>query len=749
VTKNPLAPAVKLEGLKGAQGRLTRAIERDESIGAPDNERAVFEKNGRKVAVGKITFNDWRDRVSSMLTPAEIKEAREWYGDLHRMMSEFFGAENAERYALAWLLSQQNESPSGGMRNVLRAADMVRGLPEIKKAGLGQDKIIEALRGEIPKSGYEAKLLDFIDSEMRRPTRTVMGDDPRGGKPAVIDVWANRDVGKVDGRVQAFIEKEFGAEAAAKLQLDGERIQETDYEYGSKFYNDLTKQMNAERFDGGKWLPLEAQAVGWVAMQKLMGAKPEFPTDVFDKNTRRVSVGLAPGTGTDMPRGEIESTGARRAINAIALATGTRIREVSEGKGAYLGESETALQIDVLGSPESLQDFAAVVGLVLKQTEVIISRALKSGKTFGFNITEVGTKKLASPEVAENFMSAVRSKLPSGYTIANGYQQAVVAGRPTLRLFHGTWSDAKGRVDWNGKWKGKEIEAFEQALAEVAHENGIGLDVTPAQFEVVSEFNDWQAQPNGEGYRDSLKGRGRSVLEQRVGTGELRLLPGEFAAAASRGRGERGKSESDPLAARAEVRAANDKRTKSRQGKCHTLVARKLWVENTDPERYTQIIGATMGAPGLKIWHSILRDNETGNLWEPISNRWHTPQMMREAYGFDPVLAISYDNARKLAFQNGIYPDQTLLKPRGWESLFLMKGDYDVDESLMSGPMKAQASQGRTFTMDDKRFAVELANGKPFDYASVPEAMRPVIDGLMGKIAIAKALKPEFDNLVR
>jgi hypothetical protein len=524
---NPLSPFVAREGITGAQGRLTRAVERADDIGGPDNPRMVFEKDGQKLVIGKLTTQDWVERVQRNLSPDEIKAARAWYGDLHRLMAQFFGEADAERYALAWLLSQQNESPSGGMRNVLRAADMVRGLPEIKKAGLAQGKLLETLRGQLPREGYDAKLLDFIDSELRRSTRTVMGDDPRGGQPAVIDVWANRDVGKVDDRTLKYIADTFGEEAAKHVQIDGTGIGETDYEFGSKFYNRLVEEMNAAGVDGGNWLPLEAQAVGWVAMQKQLGAKPEFPLDIFDKNTRRVSVGLAPGGGTGL-KAEVPVQAAQRVFGAAAEATGVKIRAVSVGRGAYLGDGETAVQIDIMGSPEAMQDFAAVVGHALKQTEVIISRPMASGKTGGVTLTEVEGGKLTSMKAVADFMEAVRAKLPKGSTIADGYQVGVIDGRPVIRMFHGVYDEAAGRVKWDGSWKSKERAAFDRAVHEVANEKGIALDFTESKFDIVSEHNDWTKQPAGEAYRDSLAGRGRSVLAERLGNDEFRLLPEEL-----------------------------------------------------------------------------------------------------------------------------------------------------------------------------------------------------------------------------
>ena len=96
---------------------------------------------------------------------------------------------------------------------------------------------------------------------MRRPTRTVMGDDPRGGEPAVIDIWANRDVGKIDATLMRKLAEKFGTSAVKGLQIDGDGISETDYEYGAEFYNDQIKWLNKNDIDGGNWTETVAQFV--------------------------------------------------------------------------------------------------------------------------------------------------------------------------------------------------------------------------------------------------------------------------------------------------------------------------------------------------------------------------------------------------------------------------------------------------------------------------------------------------------
>jgi hypothetical protein len=436
------------------------------------------------------------------------------------------------------------------MRNLLRAADEIAGLPRQKVAGLASKNLLATLRGQLPEDGYGAKLLDFIDSELLKTRRTVMGDHPKGGQPAVIDIWANRDVGKIDDVTLTWIRETFGDAAADQIRVDGNGIGETDYEYGSKFYNDLAKSLNKAEFDGGNWTPLETQAVGWMTMQKVMGKVPEFPSDIFDKNTLSVPIGLKPDEGSPLANGagEILPQAARRVAYAIAKLTGTKIRNVSFGEGSYLGAAERVMHIELFGSVESRLDFAAMIGHALQQTETILSRPLKSGDVQGLTLREKGGA-FGDHAAAKDFMAAVKTKMnadlaeqqaaneqlpkskqrqiPAKYTIGDGFQTVVDNGTGGVRLF----SNQDGK--WTGKWGKNERAAFEKAVNDVAGERGFAIEIHTDQYEVSSESNDWQSNSDGENYRNSLLSRGRDRLAGRLALDpELRILPHEVRAPA-------------------------------------------------------------------------------------------------------------------------------------------------------------------------------------------------------------------------
>ncbi|MCC7144235.1 MAG: ParB N-terminal domain-containing protein [Candidatus Eisenbacteria bacterium] len=470
---------------QAARERLDRALSRPEEVGAPANPRTVLRDEQGEFAVGQIGPDDWARRVKSTLTLDELAEARTWYSQLHDILTPLYG-EEAPRYALAWLLSQQQESPSGGMRNVLRASDLARGLPQIKRAGLNQDNLVRALKGETPEGGIGAKLLDFIDSELGTKTRTVMGRDARGGAPAAIDVWAARDVGRVDSATMNYIRKRFGEAAAKRLKQEPESLGESQYEYGSRFYNGMAERLNRVGFNGGGWTAREVQAVGWAAMQKALGSHPEFVRDIIGKNTRRVSLGLETGEGA--PRQEVFSREeAAERIGRVANLVGVKLLKQTPGTGAYLASTEAAYQLDAFASPESVRDFMDALGYAFQQTSVIATRSLKSGKQMAIDVeADFGDR---ATEFFNKFLEY------AGTELAPGFQQT----ESGIRF-----------LNFGGHWSQRQQSKMRDALEQASQDLGIDVrDVVAFNVELQETKNDWTKQKAGEAYLDSLRKRGR------------------------------------------------------------------------------------------------------------------------------------------------------------------------------------------------------------------------------------------------
>lgn len=525
--------------LTAAADFLRRKANRGQE-GSPENARIVLRDKDGSFAVGKITPQDWMDRVRSNLSPQELSNARAWYSQLGEFFKKQFGEESAPRMALAWLLGNQNTSPSGAMLNVLRGGDILAGKQMTKTAGLAEAKILQALQGEPVTGGVGAKLKDFVDSALGKTTRTFMGDDPRGGAPAVIDVWANRDVGKVDAPLANYLTKRFGAKAA-KLAADGDSIGETDYEYGSQFYNDLAKHLNATGFDGGHWTPAEAQAAGWVAMQKAMGKTAEFPEDIIQKNSRRVSVGLNPAQDTPLRQAGITTIPREHAdwmVDRAADLAGVKVLDRHYGTGASLSETQPSMHVQALGSPEAVRDFMDAVGYLGQQPEVIGARPLQGGNRMAVDIVQRIGNDLANDANRVQFHQDL-TKAGAPEAMVQAFQPIEVDGRPGLRF-----------VNSKGNWNEKQLAVFETAVQKVAGTKNYDLELSNGKIELQRTGNDWSKDSNGQSYQQGLVDRGR-LQEARLLGNQLRPAFAERlrgAQSGDRGSATQGRLEGSPAA---------------------------------------------------------------------------------------------------------------------------------------------------------------------------------------------------------
>jgi len=535
-------PELRRSGkLEGSLHYLRRAAEREPGVGGPDNKRTVLRDANGEFVVGEITPEDWIQRVKKQLSPEELREAREWYKQLFAFFTENFGEKQGPKMALAWLSSQQNISPSGGMTNVLRALDQLRGMPKEKIAGLAEAKILDALQGKVPEGGYGAKLNDFVDSAMGKTTRTWMGDDPRGGQPAVIDVWANRDVGKIDDKLLTYLTNRFGKEAVKRLKLDGNAIGETDYEYGSRFYNDLIGNLNKSGFDGGGWTGEQVQAVGWTAMQKAMGATPEFARDLIIKNTRRYGWEVHPGEGAPIleqypwqdlsieQQAKVSDYVGSRVTDLAAKLTGAKITNRQVTRGAYLGKPTISVQMDVFASPETFRDFGRAAGYLGQQSEVWHVRPLKSGNSWAYSIR--GEKGLDTPEVQQQFWEKLRDRvganLVPGYSPMGGETgNGIFIVNPFNRKYLFERAKAGFKTDTSLRpWTAQDKAKIKAAINEVEAEMGLSLEVGFDKVDLGASLHNWARKGKKNGHLQRLVETGRSDLADRLSNHAPDTLP--------------------------------------------------------------------------------------------------------------------------------------------------------------------------------------------------------------------------------
>jgi hypothetical protein len=515
---NPASPLRTMVADADAEARVGRRLNRKPGIGEPKNDALVLkDKDGKTYVYGDASTSQIQKRWNSHLDDETIKQWRDWYPNIGKQFRESFGeGEEGAKKMMAWLGSQQNTSPSGGMMNVLRAEDLLSGQPKIKSAGIAENNIFSMLKGEVPEGGYGAKLHDFVDSALGKKTRTVMGDDVRGGAPAVVDVHGARGMGFTDQTLVDHVESKFGKDASAKLKADMSGApSEQQYEFGSKKLNKIAADLNKKNFMGGGWTAHQVQAVDWASTIKQFGREPELPNTIFDKNTRRVSFETAFGTETpyskmfpklsDLPYEKahaITQDVSNHVLDLVNKESGGHIIDSVYGPGGWHESVSPSAQTNLLSSPEGAERTTNMLGYLLQQDAVISSRPQLSGKGHEFTILEPGGKTLEDPEQVRAFWNAFRAEYPK----AEGFMPVKTADGSGISI-----------LKLRGHFSEKDVESLRAASEKAAdHVKMEEIEIThgPADVQLVS--NDWKVNPNGESYLQRLTEVGRPGLQARI-----------------------------------------------------------------------------------------------------------------------------------------------------------------------------------------------------------------------------------------
>ena len=531
------------------EGALRRKLGRKEEVGAPQ-ERVVLEADGEKMVVGDITFDDWKERVGTMV-PTDIEDYRKWYREGLSHFNRIFGRGNGEKYMLGWLLGNQNESPAGALRNLLRAEEKTLGIHQPMTAGLGEEKILQALGGGDIESGAGPKLMDFVDSAYERELRTFMGDRPEGGGPAVMDVHSTRDMGFVDETFKKWLTQKFGSQADV-LGIDVKSgVSDTQYERGSEKMNRFADEANREGFMGGNWTPSEIQAVGWKYMGDKVGGGVQTIPEAVQSNIRRISSELAFGLGSplDQEFGEtfrnmpykdqqwLTDHVYRTVLPDIMNVVGVRGTANIAG-GQYGGATPPSIQLDALASPERAADLADMIGFNFQQDMVIRSRPLGGGDTVSLDVVLSGNPSF---EKAMSFASMAADQLDKGvwssrlmgpprkgdrlisektapgfyYTPDNKTITFFLNRQPRI-----TSTGKVSKVTESPESLSNRIDLLVQDVLNLAGDK-LDLDSSYKLFNSEAiwhgEFNHWNQGGKGEPYQRGLGERGRSDLLERLG----------------------------------------------------------------------------------------------------------------------------------------------------------------------------------------------------------------------------------------
>jgi hypothetical protein len=467
---------------------------------------------------GPRTFKQWLSRARRHLGEgsAEWRSARNWYREMKKALETEYPDLNERQISIiAFAATQKAASPSTGLVSLNRALDIVAGAKGRLKPGMSEKALSEALGGKDTITGFGQKLSDFADSFFGLKIRSWTG---RAGKykPAAIDRHALVDVGFVTEAMKndmiAQGVKGFKQDVRASTGSDGQ------YHFALRYYNKLAEWMNKNNIDGGGWTPAEVQAIGWTATRKALGKTPESAATAFNNNTRIVSAevtGFAPRSDLGkfvMKRGgltlkesvEVHKKLASDLITRAAKIAGVQIRKMVVDRGAWMDDRNAGTYSKILGSPEAVAEFAAILGKAARQTAVPFFRRVKSGGSPGFVFES--SKKLSADQAAAVWDLAVSleetGSLGQSWLRSLGYSRD---GNMMITAKYYEFTPAQ----WT-KAQASLYKYLPQALKKLYKAEGTG---TAARLDAHYVENDWA---NGSAYWDSVLENARPGTRKSV-----------------------------------------------------------------------------------------------------------------------------------------------------------------------------------------------------------------------------------------
>lgn len=555
---------------KKISGNLRKLLARQKNLqkgkplpGAPNHRRMVLKapnKNLPDMVVGDITFSDWIARTEKMLGKDEIIKASRFYEDTFEVFLKHTGGDEAlaEKYMNAWLVANQNITPTGAIQNVLlQAEQFARSVPieKMKAGGLPEPTLAarSVLKGESIERGVGQKIFDFVDSAHKKDTRAWMDNNSAGGKPFVVDIHTGRDTGLVDETLINHL-KRIGYDTTKLEKAQKGKpfdftasIGETKYENRSDFGRRLTNYLNEIGWQGrSDWQPREIQAIGWGSMTKLTGDVVPSVDEALIQSTRRISFEIEPGAGSPwatkyndrwnkLPfenRTAITKTVGNRAMEMAAKASGIDLRRIVHATGGWTYEGQTgqtaAAVAETYASKEGIKLAASYLGYLTNQTAVwinTIKNATKSPTGFAIDFVETGSRNLDSNKAVLKFWDEIVDADKDG--VFGGYQMIRGAdGEPVMRLLVQKKKGISGQ-----KLRTQIDAAIANNIDPVLDNQSFVIDIFRRDADIVITGNDWKKVKDGKGYRSrvaKIGGRSTAGNLNRDGKELTKLLDSEI-----------------------------------------------------------------------------------------------------------------------------------------------------------------------------------------------------------------------------
>ena len=525
------------ENLRLHRQRLLAAVEEGKAYpGAPQNPRTVIKapegSNLPDVVVGAVEPGDWQTRIESSMSKEEIAKAADWYkvvfGEFKTQADG--NPEEIARLTDAWFAGQQNSSPTQTLNDVLFVYEQIkRGVPknELKGKGLPSANkiVIDILTDSTIEGGAGQKISDFLDSGYGKNVRSIMGNNPEGGSPFVVDIHTARDTGLVDQKFVNHLTR-LGYDVPEGLILDvgGGGIKGPQYENRALFGLQLTENLNDQNWMGrSDWEPAEIQAIGWMQLSGMTGGSNTGGdvVDAFTRNTRRISMEVDPGAGSpwadkfgndfgNLPlpaRRAINDEVTARAIDLVNKQTGITLGSNVHGTGGWeLFQNPSTVQ-QAIASKDTAIEAAARLGYLLQQTEVWVNapKAItKSPKNFSIDIVELEGETLRDGDRLTELFNAIISEEPN--ELFRGYQPIVVDGKPGIRIL--ITNDAVKASPLTKAQAVAYIQEFANGkLGEITGRLKFDAEVDIMEADLTQIRNDWTKDKTGGGYQSYFSGQ--------------------------------------------------------------------------------------------------------------------------------------------------------------------------------------------------------------------------------------------------
>ena len=510
--------------------------------GGPKNERTVIKApndNLPDFVVGKITFDDWISRTEKLLSPEEIMAEKDWYDDVFKEFDKVAGddPDMLRKLGEAWLSAQQNETPSTTLTNVLHIFEQFkRGVPfeEVQGKGLPSANEIASsiIYDKKITGGAGQKISDFIDSGYSKPVRSIMGDDPGGGMPFVVDIHTARDTGLVDRKLVNHLTR-LGYKVPKNVVLDvGEGgIKGPMYENRAIFGRELTDHLNSIKWQGkDDWRPQEVQAIGWMALSNKLTGETGRGGNVamaMDRNTSRIAMEVDPGEGSpwadkygadynaldEVDRIAINNTVTKRAVELVAKTEGAVLSTTVHGQGGWKQYTNPSTVMEGLVTFDTAKRVASRLGYLLNQTEVLVNQSkplTKNPENFGLMIVAKGGE-LSDKNNLDNLMERMLTDDKLGL-VTQGYHPITLQdGRAGINIVitKQTLKDAKKKKIIKSQKQGQEyiMDFVNNELSKITDD--LNFDVEADILESVAEFvgNDWTKDKAGGSYKINFGGK--------------------------------------------------------------------------------------------------------------------------------------------------------------------------------------------------------------------------------------------------